>query len=241
MHSVICEAEGLCTLVVIGVCLDGTKEVLALEDGYRESSESWSRLLRDLKWRGLRAPVLAIGDEALGIWAALREVWPETAEQRCWAHRIANVLAKVPKRLQSRVMRALYKIMCAESRATAARDIALFAEEYRAKYPRAVVSLTVDQDRLLAYFEYPAEHWKDLRTSHPRELTLATGRLREGATNGAGSKTTRLVVAFKLLRVAEGHWSRLDATGLLSLVRTRASFEDGRPVESRKKWRKAVG
>lgn len=191
------EEERLCTLVVIGARPDGSKEVVALEDGYRESAESWRTLLRDLKRRGLRAPVLAIGDGALGFWAAVREVWPETAEQRCWVHRIANVLDKLPKRLQPRAKQALHEIMYADTRAIAEREITRFTHEYGAKYPKAVASLTRDQERLLAYFDYPAEHWKHLRTTNPIESTFSTVRLREGVTKGAGSRTAGLVMAFQ--------------------------------------------
>ena len=196
------EEERLCTLVLIGARPDGTKEVVALEDGYRESAESWRTLLRDLKRRGLRAPVLAIGDGALGFWAAVRDVW---SEQRGWVHRIANVLDKLPKSLQPRAKQALHEIMYAETRAAAEREIARFVQEYGAKYPKAIASVTVDQDRLLAYFDYPAEHWKHLRTTNPIESTFATVRLREGVTKGAGSRTAGLTMAFKLLKVAEGH------------------------------------
>ena len=234
------EEERLCTLVVIGVRPDGTKEVVALEDGYRESAESWRTLLRDLKRRGLRAPVLAIGDGALGFWAAVRDVWPETAEQRCWVHRIANVLDKLPRSLQPRAKQALHEIMYAETRDVATREIARFTQTYGAKYPKAVASLTVDQDRLLAYFDYPADHWKHLRTTNPIESTFATVRLREGVTKGAGSRTAGLVMAFKLLQVAEGHWRRLHAAELVPLVRAGVSFADGVQIEPQKKRTKAV-
>ncbi len=234
------EEERLCTLVVIGARPDGTKEVVALEDGYRESAESWRALLRDLKQRGLRAPVLAVGDGALGFWAAVREVWPETAEQRCWVHRLANVLDKLPKTLQPRATQALHEIMYAETRAAAEREIARFAREYSAKYPKAVASLTVDQDRLLAYFDYPAEHWKHLRTTNPIESTFATVRLREGVTKGAGSRTAGLMMAFKLLQVAEGHWRRIDGAELVPLVRAGVSFPDGVQSEPQKKRKKAA-
>ena len=145
------DGERLCTLVLIGVRPDGTEEVVALEDGYRESAESWRTVLRDLKRRGLRAPVLAVGDGALGFWAAVRDVWPETAEQRCWVHRIVNVSDKLPRSLQPRAKQALHEIMYAETRAAAAQGIVDFGETYGAKYPKAVASLTVDQDRLLTY------------------------------------------------------------------------------------------
>jgi putative transposase len=234
------EEERLCTLVVVGVRPNGTKEVVALEDGYRESAESWRTLLRDLTRRGLRAPVLAIGDGALGFWAAVREVWPETGEQRCWVHRIANVLDKLPKSLQPRAKQALHEMMYAETRAAAAREITRFTQEYGAKYPKAVASLTVDQDRLLAHFDYPAAHWKHLRTTNPIESTFATVRLREGVTKGAGSRTAGLVMAFKLLQVAEGHWRCLDAAELVPLVRAGVRFEDGVKSEPQKKRKKAA-
>ena len=225
------EEERLCTLVLIGVRPDGTKEVVALEDGYRESGESWRGVLRDLKARGLRAPVLAVGDGALGFWAAVRDVWPETAEQRCWVHRLVNVLDKLPKSLQPRAKRALHEIMKAETRAAAEREIARFTQEYGAKYPKAVASLTTDQARLLTYFDYPAEHWKHLRTTNPIESTFATVRLREGVTKGAGSRTAGLAMAFKLLQVAQGHWRRLDGAELVPLVRAGVVFTDGTRVE----------
>src|SRR5712692_3700664 len=234
------EDERLCALVLIGVRPDGTKEVVALEDGYRESAESWRAVLRDLKRRGLRAPVLAVGDGALGFWAAVRDVWPETAEQRCWVHRIANVLDKLPRSLQPRAKQALHEIMYAETRAAAEREIARFTAAYQAKYPKAVASLTVDQDRLLAYFDYPAEHWKHLRTTNPIESTFATVRLREGVTKGAGSRTAGLVMAFKLLQVAEGHWRCLDAAALIPLVRAGVCFEDGVQIEPQKKRKKVA-
>ena len=234
------EEDRLCTLVLVGVRPDGTKEVVALEDGYRESAESWRTVLRDLQRRGLRAPVLAVGDGALGFWAAVRDVWPETAEQRCWVHRIANVLDKLPKGLQPRAKQALHEIMYAETRAAAAQGIADFGEAYGVKYPKAVASLTVDQDRALAYFDYPAAHWQHLRTTNPIESTFATVRLREGVTKGAGSRTAGLTMAFKLLQVAEGHWRGINAAELVPLVRAGVVFEDGVQIESQKKRKKAA-
>ena len=237
------EEERLCTLVLIGARPDVTKEVIALEDGYRESAESWRTVLRDLRARGLRAPVLAVGDGALGFWAAVREVWPETAEQRCWVHRLVNVLDKLPKGLQPRAKRALHQIMTAESRAAAEREITRFAQEYGGKHPKAVAALTIDQTRLLAYFDYPAEHWKHLRTTNPIESTFATVWLREGVTKGAGSRTAGLVMAFKLLQAAQGHWRRLDGAELIPLVRAGVVFKDGRqvvPQPSRKRKKAAA-
>jgi transposase-like protein len=210
------ENERLCALVLVGVRPDGTKELVAIEDGYRESRESWLTLLRDLQRRGMRAPVLAI------LWAAVREVWPETAEQRCWVHRLANVLDKLPMGLQPRAKRALHAMMYAESR---------FAREYGAKYPKAVASLTTDQARLLTHFDYPAEHWKHLRSTNPIESTFATVRLRERVTKGAGSRTAGLTMAFKLLEAAATHWRKPNAPELVPLVRAGVRFVDGIRVE----------
>jgi transposase-like protein len=225
------EDERLCALVLVGVRPDGTKELVAIEDGYRESRESWLTLLRDLQRRGMRAPVLAIGDGALGFWAAVREVWPETAEQRCWVHRLANVLDKLPKGLQPRAKRALHAMMYAESRAACEREITRFVSEYGAKYPKAVASLTTDQARLLTHFDYPAEHWKHLRSTNPIESTFATVRLRERVTKGAGSRTAGLTMAFKLLEAAATHWRKLNAPELVPLVRAGIRFVDGIRIE----------
>lgn len=221
------EEDRLCALVVLGVRPDGTKELIAIEDGYRESTESWAALLRDLKRRGMRAPVLAVGDAALGFWAAVRDVWPETREQRCWVHRLANVLDKLPKRLQGRAKEALRQIMNAESRSAAEKAIADFATEYGAKYPKALDSLTRDQDKLLSFFDFPAEHWKHLRTTNPIESAFATVRLRQRVTKGAGSRTRGLVFAYKLLDMASQRWRRLDGAQLLPLVRAGVKFNDG--------------
>lgn len=170
----------------------------------------------------------------------MRDVWPETAEQRCWVHRIANVLDKLPRSLQPRAKQALHEIMYAETRAAAERELTRFTQAYGRKYPKAVASLTVDQDRLLAYFDYPADHWKHLRTTNPIESTFATVRLREGVTKGAGSRTAGLVMAFKLLLVAEGHWRRIDAAELVPLVRAGVRFEDGIQSEPQKTRKKAA-
>jgi transposase-like protein len=234
------EDERLCALVLIGVRPDGTKEVVALEDGYRESAESWRAVLRDLKRRGMRAPVLAIGDGALGFWAAVREVWPETAEQRCWVHRIANVLDKLPKALQPRAKQALHAMLYAETRTAGEREIRRFTAEYGVKYPKAVAALTTDQARLLTLCDYPAEHWKHLRTTNPIESTFATVRLRERVTKGAGSRTAGLTMAFKLLEAAQSHWRRLDGAELIPLVRAGVRFVDGVRVERQEERQKGA-
>ena len=193
------EDDRLCTLVMIGARPDGAKELLAVEDGYRESAESWKALLRELKRRGMAAPVVAVGDGALGFWAAAREVWPETREQGCWCHKLVNVLDKLPQRLQPRAKRALHEMMYAECRADCEAARARFEAEYQPKYSKAVESLTANWERLVTFFEFPAEHWKHLRTTNVIESPFATVRLRERATRGAGSRTKGLLMAFKLL------------------------------------------
>jgi transposase-like protein len=225
------DEDRLAALVVVGVRPDGTKEVLAIEDGYRESTESWLTVLRDLKRRGMRAPALAIGDGALGFWAAVREVWPETREQRCWVHRIANVLDKLPTRLQPQAKRTLHEMMYAERRANCEAAMQRFAQDYEAKYPKAVKALFADVPRLLTHFDFPAAHWKHIRTTNPIESTFATVKLRTRVTKGAGSRTAGLTMAFKLLEAAQKSWRRLDAQELLPLVRAGVEFKDGFQVE----------
>jgi transposase-like protein len=225
------EPDRLCLLVMIGARPDGTKELVAVEDGYRESTQSWADVLRDLRRRGMRAPALAVGDGALGFWAAVRDVWPETREQRDWVHRIANVLDKLPKGLQGRAKAKLREIMRAPSRRAAEAGIDRFREDYGAKYPKAVESLTRNQDALLTFYDFPAEHWKHIRTSNPIESTFATVRLRQRVTKGPGSRGRGLTMAYKLLRMAEERWRRLDAHDLLPLVRAGVRFIDGEQVE----------
>jgi transposase-like protein len=225
------EDERLCTLVMIGVRPDGTKELIAVEDGYRESSESWAALLRDLKRRGMRAPVLAVGDGALGFWAAVRDVWPETRQQRDWCHKLANVLDQLPKGLQPKAKRALREVMYAETRAVADELIDRFATVYGAKYPKAAECLVGDREALLTHFDLPAEHWLHVRTTNPVESPFATVRLRQRVTKGAGSRTKGLTMAFKLLEMAEQRWRRLNGAHLLPLVRAGVRFVDGMPVE----------
>lgn len=221
------EEDRLCTLVMIGVRADGTKELIAVEDGYRESTDSWATVLRDLKRRGLRAPVVAVGDSALGFWAAVGAVWPETREQRCWVHRLANVLDKLPKRLQPKAKQALHAIMNAPTRADAEAGIEAFAAEYDAKYPKAVASLRRDEAQLLTFYDFPAEHWRHLRTTNIIESPFATVRLRQRVTKGAGSRTKALLMAFKLLEMAEERWRKVNGSELLPLVRAGVRFIDG--------------
>ena len=224
------EDDPLAALVVVGVRPDGTKELVAIEDGYRESEEAWASLLRGLKKRGMRAPVLAVGDGALGFWKAKREVWPETREQRCWFHKLGNILDKLPKRVQDTAKEMLHAVMYAESRADARTAIDAFAAEYR-PYPKAVKCLEEDKDTLLAFFDYPAEHWKHLRTTNPIESSFSTVKLRTRVTKGAGSRRAGLALTFKLLKVAEETWRRIDSQELVPLVRAGVRFVDGKLVE----------
>jgi putative transposase len=180
--------ERLCTLVVVGVRSDGAKELVAVADGLRESTESWAELLRDLRRRGMQAPVLAVGDGALGLWAALRDVFPATRAQRCWVHKTANVLAALPKSVHPGARRALAEISPAESRDQAAAALEAFAVDYGVKWPKAVAKVTGDAEALLAFYDYPAEHWVHLRTTNPVESTFATVRLRTRVTKGPGNK-----------------------------------------------------
>jgi transposase-like protein len=221
------EDDRLACLTLIGVLPDGTKEVVALEDGYRESTESWKTILRDLKRRGMPEPKLAIADGALGFWAALGDIYSETEEQRCWVHKIANVLDKLPKRLQPRAKSHLHEIMRAEGRKTALEELARFQEEYEAKYPKAVDCLTKDTDTLFTFMDYPASHWLHLRTTNAIESTFATVKARTRVTKGAGSRDAGLAMAFKLLTQAESRWRRVNSPHLVALVAVGTKFPDG--------------
>ena len=232
------EEDRLCTLVMIGARPDGTKELVAIDDGYRESTESWAMVLRDLKRRGMRAPVVAVGDGALGFWAAVREVWPETAEQRDWFHKLGNILDKLPKRLQPKAKRALHAIMDAETREQADEQLDGFVAEYAAKYPKAAACLADDREQLLTFFACPAEHWIHLRTTNVIESPFATVRLRQRVTKGAGSRTKGLLMAYKLLEMAQRRWRRLNSAHLLPLVRAGVTFIDGVQQEREEKGRK---
>jgi putative transposase len=225
------EQERLCCLVLVGVRADGHKELVAVSDGYRESTESWAELLRDLKRRGMRAPVLAIGDGALGFWGALREVFPTSREQRCWVHKIANVLDALPTSLQPKVKAALHAIMNAEHKEAADLALEQFAATYGAKYPKAVEKVLKDRAVLLAHFDFPAEHWVHLRTTNAIESTFATVRLRTNKTKGAGSRTAGLAMAYKLLTAAQARWRSVNAPHLVALVRAGATFVDGLLIE----------
>jgi transposase-like protein len=225
------EQDKVCLLVMIGVRVDGTKELVALSDGFRESSESWADLLRDCKRRGMRAPVLAVGDGALGFWKALRDVFPATREQRCWWHKLGNVLAALPKSAHPSARAALAEIYNAEDKDHALAAAKAFAADYGAKWPKAVAKITDDLDVLLAFYDYPAEHWIHLRTTNPIESTFATVRHRTKVTKGPGSKAAGLAMAFKLIEAAQARWRAVNAPHLVALVRAGARFEHSKLVE----------
>ena len=225
------EEDRLCCLVVVGVKADGTKELLACSDGYRESTESWAEVLRDLKARGMTAPMVAVGDGALGFWAALGEVFPETREQRCWVHKTANILDALPKRLHRQAKAAIHEIYGAETRADADAGIDAFATVYGDKYPKAVAKLVRDRDVLLTFYDFPAAHWVHLRTTNPIESTFATVRARTTVTKGAGSRRRGLVMAYKLLDAAQDRWRKINSPELVALIRAGAEFKDGIQIE----------
>ena len=225
------DSEKLCLLVMVGVRADGTKELVALAEGYRESTGSWADLLRDCARRGMRAPVLAVGDGALGFWSALREVFPTTREQRCWFHKIGNVLSALPKSAHPGAKRALAEIWNAEDRDHARRAVAAFKLAYGAKFAKAAAKITDDLDELLAFYDYPCEHWVHLRTTNPIESTFATVRHRTKVTKGPGSKAAGLAMAFKLIEAAQARWRAVNAPHLVALVRANARFERGKLVE----------
>jgi putative transposase len=189
----------LCALVIVGVRADGSKELVAIADGHRESTESWADVLRDLRRRGMPAPMVAVGDGALGFWAALRDVFPDTREARCWVHKAANVLNALPKSAQPGARRALAEIRDAEDKDHARAAIAAFGRDYQAKWPGAVAKVVDDTEVLLSFFDFPAEHWIHLKTTNPIESTFATVRLRTKVTKGPGSKAAGLAMAYKLI------------------------------------------
>jgi transposase-like protein len=226
------EEDKLCLLVMIGVRADGRKELVALADGYRESAGSWADLLRDAARRGMRAPVLAIGDGALGFWSAVREVFPETREQRCWFHKIANVLSALPRSAHPGAKKALAEIWNAEDKDHARTAVKAFQGAYGAKFPKAAAKITGDEEELLlAFYDYPAEHWIHLRTTNPIESTFATVRHRTKVTRGHGLRAAGLAMAFKLIESAQRRWRMVNAPHLVALVRAGATFIDGKLAE----------
>ena len=220
-----------CVLVLMGALEDGTKELIAMIDGERESAQSWLELLIDAKSRGLvEAPKLATGDGALGFWKAIKQVYPSTCHQRCWVHKTANVLNKLPHGQQVSAKNILHEIWMSATKADAIKAMEKFAATYQAKYPKAVECLFKDKEELLAFYDFPAEHWQHLRTSNPIESTFATVRLRTSKTKGAGSRTACLAMAFKLIESAQNHWRKLNGSTLLPAVIAGTIFKDGTKI-----------
>jgi transposase-like protein len=210
------EQGRLCCLVIVGVRADGRKELVAVADGTRESTDDWAELLRDLRRRGMRAPMVMVGDGALGLWRALREVFPATREQKCWVHKVRNVLNE---------------IIQAEDLQHARAAIDAFARDYGTKWPKAVAKVTNDAETLLTFFDYPAEHWVHLRTTNPIESSFSPVRARTRVTKGPGTRDMGLAMVFKLLQAAEGRWRAVNGPHLVALVRAGASFEKGKLIE----------
>jgi len=228
------EDERLCALVVIGVNERGQKKFLAIEDGVRESKQSWREVLLQLKGRGVTIPPrLAVGDGALGFWAALREIYPETRQQRCWVHKSANVLNYLPKALQPKAKAALHEIWMAETRQDALVAFKRFADTFGAKYPKAVECLTKDRESLLAFYDFPAEHWIHIRTSNAIESTFATVRHRTERTKGCLTRDGMLAMIFKLGMSAQKNWRRLRGFEWLAKVIGGTKFKDGIEVQQR--------
>jgi len=226
------EEDQLCLLVLIGATQDGRKELIAVAEGYRESEQSWRALLLDVRSRGLVIePKLATGDGALGFWKALKKVWPKTRHQRCWVHKTANVLDKLPKRLQPEAKQKLHDIWMADTREHADQAFDLFLRTYEAKYPKTCKCLAKDRAELLAFYDFPAEHWIHLRTTNPIESTFATVRLRTKKTKGSGSRTACLTMAFKLVQSAAKKWRTLNGSQLLPDVVQGVPFIDGQRAD----------
>ena len=222
------EEEKQCILVIIGATDKGQKELIAITDGYRESAQSWREVLLDLKRRGLKkAPTLAIGDGALGFWKALREVFGTTREQRCWVHKTGNVLNKLPKGLQKKAKQYLHDIWMAETRKDADAAFDFFLAAYGPKYDKAVACLAKDRDVLLTFYDFPAEHWKHIRTTNPIESTFATVRLRTYRTKGCLSRKTAMAMVFKLCQCAQRKWRKLDGSNQLAEIIRGVKFVDG--------------
>ena len=222
------ENDAQCILVLIGATPEGVKELIGFTDGLRESAQSWSGLILNLQHRGLRhAPELAIGDGALGFWKALGDVWPTTREQRCWVHKTGNVLNKLPKSLHSKAKGEIQQIWMAETKTDAIKAFELFEKTYAAKYEKAVACLTKDRDVLLQFYDFPAEHWKHLRTTNPIESTFATVRHRTIRTKGCMSNATAIAMVFKLIEAAQRSWRRLDGTNFSPKVIYGVKFKDG--------------
>ncbi|MEU0413513.1 IS256 family transposase [Streptomyces griseorubiginosus] len=220
-----------CVLVLLGVRLDGTKELVALTEELRESTESWADLLRDCRRRGMRDPELVVGDGAMGLWKAVAEVFPAARHQWCWVHKARNVSNTLPKSAQPGATKAMQEIYNAEDRTHAEKAIEAFAKTYGTKWPKAVAKITDDQEELLAFYDFPAEHWVHLRTTNPIESTFSTVKLRTKVTRGAGSPAAALAMVFKLVESAQDRWRAITGAHLVAPVRSGARFENGILVE----------
>ncbi len=224
--------DRLCLLVIVGSDDTGRKEVLAVVDGYRESEASWIEVLEQLESQGLqKPPELAVGDGALGFWKALTKKWPTTRQQRCWVHKTANVLNKVPKAMQPKIKEALHDIWMADTRKNAHKAFKSCINRFEDKYPGAMKCLEKDKDSMLAFYDFPAVHWQHIRTSNPIESIFATVRLRTTRTKNCGSRKTTLAMAWKLMTTAQNNWRRLRGYRLLADVIRGVEFKDGERVE----------
>ena len=222
----------MCVLVIIGARKDGTKEIVAVAEGFRESKESWASILREVKRQGLKmGPKLATGDGALGFWAAMNEECPESDQQLCWVHKTVNVLDKLPDSMQTKAKTMIHNIYMAPTKKEANIAFDIFIEEFEAKYPRAVDCLRNNRERLMAFYNYPAEHWQHIRTTNPIESTFAAVRLRTQKTKGCGSVTATLTMVFKLIQSAQQRWQKLHSHEKVAHVWAGIKFEDGIMVE----------
>jgi transposase-like protein len=224
------EEDRQCILVLMGATIDGKKELIAMTDGFRESEESWKTLLLDVKSRGLiigGEPKLATGDGALGFWKALPQVYPSTRVQRCWVHKTANVLDKLPKRLQAQAKAMLHDIWMADTKAAANKAFDLFIATYESKFPNATACLQKDRDALLTFYDFPSEHWPHIRTTNPIESVFATVRLRTDKTKGSGSRVACLTMVFKLFESASKHWRALNGSAHIADLIAGVQFADG--------------
>jgi len=225
------DEERSCILIIMGADANGNKELIMLSDGYRESKIAWREMLLNLKARGLRMPKLAVGDGALGFWAALAEVFPQTRRQRCWVHKTANILDKLPKGIQPRAKSLIHEMYQAETKKDALGAYDHFIAAYEDKYPKAVECLTKDAEDLFTFYDFPAVHWMHIRTTNPVESTFATVRLRTKRTKGCGSRQATLCMVFKLAQEAEKNWRRLRGYQVIPLVLENRKFRDGELVE----------
>ena len=228
IHSNVRMDDRLCLLVIIGADEQGNKELIALSDGYRESAASWEETLLDLTQRGLTIPPkLAVGDGALGFWKAVGKIWPQTVQQRCWVHKTANIMEKLPKSMQPKVKEVLHNIWGAETRKEAEITFEHCIERFNPKYPKAMDCLAKDKETLLAFYDFPAENWQHIRTTNPIESVFATVRLRTTRTKNCGSRKTTLAMAFKLVETAQKKWKRLRGYKHLADVITGVTFTNG--------------